>query len=41
MSQRRDVHLISFQSRDWGIVGVNGATAVYDLVKDGGVGVGI
>lgn len=42
ISQRREVHLISFQTRDRGILGVNGATAVYDLVMDGvGVGVGI
>lgn len=34
--QRREVRLISFQSRDQGILGVNGATAVYDLVMDGG-----
>lgn len=41
ISQRREVHLISFQTRDRGILGVNGATAVYDLVMDGvGVGMG-
>ena len=40
--QRREVRLISFQSRDQGILGVNGATAVYDSVMDGvGVGVGV
>lgn len=40
ISQRREVHLFSFQTRDRGILGVYGATAVYDLVMDGGGGRG-